>query len=333
MHTRPPGATPTTQGLVPRSPTFSTAALPHKHNHHSPIITVSPITISTPHASPLTDSTETETIGLSFQLASLDKSGLLIIWVAVETKPHPQGSESDLGLLPGGRVKLVWSTALDTGGSLSSGSVPVQTLCVRFHPTDTNHLFVGTDEGVIVHQTRYGRPPIPRQYRSQTGSHCPCDITSLSFSPWQPDYFLAGYSNGYIALYHTKKAQPLVTWSESTNGIAVWQVEWAWHQPGMFLVLDAGSNLCMWNLLENDGGPTQMHARGTSSILSFRLSPPLTPSPLPSSPSPHSTPSLALCLSDSSIEIHHLTQAASPSNTTELSETLAQNFINYLQTL
>ena len=30
--------------------------------------------------------------------------------------------------------------------SLGSGSIPVQTLCVRFHPTDTNHLFVGTDE-------------------------------------------------------------------------------------------------------------------------------------------------------------------------------------------
>ena len=32
----------------------------------------------------------------------------------METKPHPQGSESDLGLVPGGRVKLVRSTALDT---------------------------------------------------------------------------------------------------------------------------------------------------------------------------------------------------------------------------
>ena len=42
------------------------------------------------------------------------RSGLLIIWVAVETKPHPQGSESDLGLIPNGRVKLVWSAALDT---------------------------------------------------------------------------------------------------------------------------------------------------------------------------------------------------------------------------
>lgn len=38
----------------------------------------------------------------------------MIIWVAVETKPHPQGSESDLGLIPNGRVKLVWSAALDT---------------------------------------------------------------------------------------------------------------------------------------------------------------------------------------------------------------------------
>lgn len=131
MHTRPPGATHTSQDLIPRFPTFSTgmrllvwslqcdqlnskfaAALPHKYNHHSPIITMTPLTTSTLHPSHPTAATDT--IGLSFQLATLDSSGLVTIWVAVETKPHPQGSESDLGLVPGGRIKIVWSTSLDT---------------------------------------------------------------------------------------------------------------------------------------------------------------------------------------------------------------------------
>ena len=134
MHTRPPGATHPSRGLILRFPTFSTgmrslcivlqydqfigklaAALPHKYNHRSPIITMTPLTSSTPHPSPLTTTTATdhEAIGLSFQLATLDSSGLVTIWVAVETKPHPQGSESDLGLVPGGRIKIVWSTSLD----------------------------------------------------------------------------------------------------------------------------------------------------------------------------------------------------------------------------
>lgn len=92
------------------------AALPHKYNHRSPIITMTPLTSSTPHPSPLTTTaaTDHEAIGLSFQLATLDSSGLVTIWVAVETKPHPQGSESDLGLVPGGQIKIVWSTSLDT---------------------------------------------------------------------------------------------------------------------------------------------------------------------------------------------------------------------------
>ena len=118
-------------------------------------------------------------------------------------------------------------------------------------------------QGTILHKTRYGRRPIPSQYQSHTETHCPCDVTSLSFSPWQPDYFLAGYSNGSIALYHTARgravlvglssssfsnavAHPLVTWSESTNGIAVRQVEWVWHRPGVFLVLDSDSTLYWW---------------------------------------------------------------------------------------
>jgi hypothetical protein len=318
MHTRPPGvATPTSHTHIPRPPTFSTAALPQKYSHQSPIVSLSPITTSTPHNSPsshLLTVDESATIGLSFQLASLDRSGLLIIWVAVETKPHPQGSESDLGLIPNGRVKLVWGAALDTMRS-SPDSIPVQTLCVRFHSTDTNHIFLGTDEGTVVHCTRYSRRPIPRLYRS----HCPCDVTSLSFSPWQPDYFLASYSNGNISLYNIKKANPLVVWTESTNGIAVSKVEWAWHIPGVFLALDGHSTLYLWNLTDNDRGPTHSYSpgKGDPAILSFSLSP---------SPSP----SIALCLSNSTVEIHQL---SAPADSDTLEKPWLPNFTNYTSTV
>ena len=36
------------------------------------------------------------------------RSGRLLLWVVVQlSRPEPHGSESDLGLVPGGRVKLV----------------------------------------------------------------------------------------------------------------------------------------------------------------------------------------------------------------------------------
>ena len=51
------------------------------------------------------------TTNLSVQLAALDQAGMLSVWVVVEINvPEAAGSESDLGLVPGGRVKLVLSS-------------------------------------------------------------------------------------------------------------------------------------------------------------------------------------------------------------------------------
>ncbi len=42
------------------------------------------------------------------------RSGILKLWVVVElTAADPFGSDSDLGLMPGGRVKLVKSVTID----------------------------------------------------------------------------------------------------------------------------------------------------------------------------------------------------------------------------
>ena len=49
-----------------------------------------------------------------------------------------------------------------------------------------------------------------------------------------------------VVLFYTEK--PLATWSESTNGIAVRRIEWAWHHPGMFMVLAADSTLYLWSV-------------------------------------------------------------------------------------
>ncbi len=46
--------------------------------------------------------------GLSSQLLSMDSSGKICVWVVVEvTIPDPAGSDTDLGLAPGGKIKLI----------------------------------------------------------------------------------------------------------------------------------------------------------------------------------------------------------------------------------
>lgn len=49
--------------------------------------------------------------GLSFQVLSLDASGKVCIWTVVElAEGDIAGSQVDLGLVPGGRVKLIASS-------------------------------------------------------------------------------------------------------------------------------------------------------------------------------------------------------------------------------
>ena len=46
------------------------------------------------------------------------RSGRLTVWVVVEIyHPDPHGSDSDLGLVPGGKVKLVKSASVDVSMS------------------------------------------------------------------------------------------------------------------------------------------------------------------------------------------------------------------------
>ena len=52
--------------------------------------------------------------GLSFQVLSLDASGKVCIWTVVElAEGDIAGSQIDLGLVPGGRVKLIASSSVN----------------------------------------------------------------------------------------------------------------------------------------------------------------------------------------------------------------------------
>ncbi|KAG1960442.1 WD repeat-containing protein [Pimephales promelas] len=200
-----------------RYPTFSTDAVLSGVGHLSPVVSVEPVltTADTSSKSTLTADIE-ESLGLSFQLGSLDENGVLTLWVVVELpKGNDSGSQTDLGLRPGGKVKLLHSSSLQTTERLPQDIImgfgsPVS-LQLKFLPSDSNHYFIGTN--------------------------------------------MVGCSDGTVRLHSVLREDPLMEWSECSSGAPILSVQWSQTRPAVFCVLDAASHLLIWDLTEKDYMP------------------------------------------------------------------------------
>lgn len=246
-----------------RTATFSTDGILLSVNHRSPIQAVEPISTSACKKqsfvlSPF--STQEERPGVSFHMASLDESGVLNVWVVVELpKADIAGSISDLGLIPGGRIKLVHSATIQLGDSLCPRSSEfwgnTQTLNIKFLPSDPSHFIVGTDLGLISHGSRQDLKVSPRLFKSQQCGIRPVKVNVIDFSPFGEPIFLAGCSDGSIRLHQLTSEHPLAQWDNSTDGRAVTGLQWSPSRPAVFLVQDEASRVYIWDLLESDLGP------------------------------------------------------------------------------
>lgn len=246
-----------------RTPTFSTDGILTSVNHRSPLQAIEPVATSAYKKqsfvlSPF--STHEEMAGLSFHIASLDETGVLNVWVVVELpKADISGSMSDLGLIPGGRIKLVHSTVIQLGNSLSHKDSELwgstQTLSVKFLPSDPNHFVVGTDMGLISHSTRQDWRVSPRVFKPEQHGVRPIKVNVIDFSPFEETVFLAGCSDGSIRLHQLTSERPIMQWDNSTSGHAVTSLQWSPTRPAVFLVQDDASRIYVWDLLENDLGP------------------------------------------------------------------------------
>nr|XP_012641742.1 WD repeat-containing protein 60 isoform X2 [Microcebus murinus] len=246
-----------------RTPTFSTDGILAPVNHQSPLQAIEPVSTSVYKKqsfvlSPF--STQEEMSGLSFHIASLDESGVLNVWVVVELpKADMAGSISDLGLLPGGRIKLVHSAVIPLGHSLSrKGSEfwgTTQMLNVKFLPSDPNHFIVGTDMGLVGHSTRQDLRASPKSFKPRQCGTRPVKVNVIDFSPFEEPIFLAGCSDGSVRLHGLGSELPLLQWDSSTDGHAVTGLQWSPTRPAMFLVQDDMSNVYVWDLLASDLGP------------------------------------------------------------------------------
>ncbi|XP_067306379.1 cytoplasmic dynein 2 intermediate chain 1 isoform X2 [Pseudorasbora parva] len=244
-----------------RYPTFSTDAVLSGVGHLSPVVSVEPVlaTADTSSKSTLTADIE-ESLGLSFQLGSLDENGVLTLWVVVELpKGNYSGSQTDLGLRPGGKVKLLHSSSLQTTKRLPQDIImgfgsPVS-LQLKFLPSDSNHYFIGTNMGLVRHGTRHSLKVLPKFYRSQFDSCRPVEVTTLDFSPFGEPLFLVGCSDGTVRLHSVLREDPLMEWSECSSGSPILSVQWSQTRPAVFCVLDAASDLLIWDLTEKDYVP------------------------------------------------------------------------------
>ncbi|XP_034006618.1 WD repeat-containing protein 60 isoform X2 [Trematomus bernacchii] len=242
-----------------RQPTFSTDAVMSGSGHFSSVTSVEVVPSSSSSDVPLLASEE-ESSGLSFQLASLDEVGVLNFWVVLELpKANEAGSPTDLGLRPGGKVKLLHSSVLLTAERESQRDAaktgPLQTLNLKFLPTDSNHFFIGTNMGLVNHETSHGLKVPPRFYRFQEAGVQPVDVTSIHFSPFRKHLFLVGCGDGSIRLHAVSQQHPVSEWRNSTSGEPVISLQWNQTRPSVFCVLDGASNLHIWDLLRNDTQP------------------------------------------------------------------------------
>ncbi|XP_014800355.1 PREDICTED: WD repeat-containing protein 60 [Calidris pugnax] len=259
-----------------RVPTFSTDGVLNSVTHTSPVLAVEPVSTSlcadqNYGLSGL--SYQEEVSGSPFQIASMDENGILNMWVVVELqKVDLAGSQTDLGLIPGGKVKLVHSSTMELNNSLFPKDVRQrmpQTLTIKFQ--SSNHFIVGTNIGLVGHGTRHDLKVLPKLFRPQESGLRSISINAIDFFPFGKPLFLVGCSDGSIRLHQMTSEYPLMQWNDSTNGQPIIALQWALTRPAVFFVLDASSNIYIWDLLENDLLPVAKQTIPAENVVTMTL--------------------------------------------------------------
>nr|XP_054491968.1 cytoplasmic dynein 2 intermediate chain 1 [Agelaius phoeniceus] len=261
-----------------RVPTFSTDGILNSVNHTSPILAVEPVStsLSSDHSYGLPSlSYQEEMSSPPFQIASMDENGILNMWVVVELqKADVAGSQTDLGLVPGGKVKLVHSSTMELSNSLFPKDISQrmpQTLTIKFLSSNPNHFIVGTNIGLVGHGTRHNLKVVPKLFRPQESRLRSISITAIDFFPFGKPLFLVGCSDGSIRLHQMTSEYPLMQWNGSTKGQPIIALQWALTRPAVFFALDASSNIYIWDLLENDLLPVAKQTIPSERVVTMTL--------------------------------------------------------------
>ncbi|KAM9387655.1 cytoplasmic dynein 2 intermediate chain 1 [Phaethornis superciliosus] len=261
-----------------RVPTFSTDGILNSVSHTSSILAVEPVSTSlySDQKYKLSSlSYQDEASGPPFQIASMDENGILNMWVVVELqKVDLAGSQTDLGLIPGGKVKLVHSSTMELNNSLFPKDLRQRmplTQTIKFLSSNPNNFVVGTNIGLVAHGTRHDFKVFPKLFRPQESGLRSTSINAIDFFPFGKPLFLVGCSDGSIRLHQMTSEYPLMQWNDSTSGQPVVALQWALTRPAVFFVLDASSNIYIWDLLENDLLPVVKQTIPSENVITMAL--------------------------------------------------------------
>lgn len=245
-----------------RFPTYNTAGILESENHISPVTTINPVITYLDEDRRQESDSEESGVGMSFQLVSSEDQGTINFWVVAElSNADIAGSEIDLGLSPGGKIKVVISSSikLDTLVREARTLGPVRSFEMQISPTDPNHFYIGTDGGYVLHGLRFGNRAFPRTFT--TLSDTPVDVRNIDFSPFGHPCFLVTTEEGCVHLFGTKTAKPLLSWPSKIWGTRNLKcVRWSRSRPCVFYVLDDRSQLYTFDILEGDAMPVKMES-------------------------------------------------------------------------
>ncbi|CAF4506430.1 unnamed protein product, partial [Rotaria sp. Silwood2] len=188
---------PGSQSPIPSSPTFSTANIQFNDRHYNEVIRVLPLRTTN-----LTNKVDRSTN--SFSLASLDRDGLIIIWSVVELMQSDEaGSIADLGLKPGGRVRMTQTSSIQIKQSIHMARDSIQAYDLSCPISDVDNLYVASNANAVYHMTRYGEMGSPSKLRISSDIESQIEVTCLAFNPIINKLLLVGTGHGQLNLYTT----------------------------------------------------------------------------------------------------------------------------------
>lgn len=255
----------------------------------------------------------------AFQFASMDDTSVVHVWNVLESDEPTLNSD----------FKLVHISEIPT--TLLPGA-----MTLRFHPTDSNQLFVATSTGSISHCTRQGlfaspkkytlNKPLDMRYSMVNMNACGVIATSIEFNPVAHEIFAAGFSDGTFALFHSKHASPLKTFTMTSEmstkcGFGFLPIERVcWSSSSVLFVYDAGFNIYIWDFAADVDAP--ILTSKNENVKLEHAKPIVT-----YSPGMGSLSRIATVTSNSKIEFHLLNPSTSPRQMNDANE-LEQLFFN-----
>ncbi|CAF1109677.1 unnamed protein product [Didymodactylos carnosus] len=213
------------QRSLPNLPTFSTANISLTDYHYNEVIRLLPLRAASA-------TSKADRLTASFSLASLDADGRIILWSVVELSHTDEaGSIADLGLKPGGKVRMTQTSSIKIRTSIYMPRDSIQVYDVACPANDVDNL--------------YGGIAPPSKLRLTSLEYL-VEVTCLAFNPMVSKLLIVGTAHGELNLYTTGRGIDQQT---------IVGCSWSMTRPSVFFAYDSGGTIKYWDLSINEVEP------------------------------------------------------------------------------